>query len=74
MTELQKELNKITDEIAFICVNFDSFKERFAKNCIEIYGISFDGIHIKYNVIEKNGMHLIKENTIAEYLRWKDSL
>ena len=74
MTELQKALNTITDEIAFICVNFDSFKERFAKNCIEIYGISFDGIRIKYNVIEKNGMHSTNDKTIAEYLRWKDSL
>lgn len=74
MTEFQKALNTITDEIAFICTNFDSFKERFAKKgSIEVYGISFDGIHIKYNVVEKSGMHSINERTISEYLRWKDS-
>ena len=75
MTEFQKALNTITDEIAFMCQNMDSFKDRFCPpDTFDIYGISFDGIHIKWNTVKNSGAHLTHERTISQYLRWKDSL
>ena len=75
MTDLQKALNTIMDEISFICEHMDSFIERFChKRTFDVYGISFDGLNLKWNTVEDSGAHLKHERTIAQYLRWKDSL
>ena len=75
MTEFQKALNTITDEIAFICEHMESFIDRFCHpNTFDVYGISFDGINIIWVTVDYSGAHLKHERTIAQYLRWKDSL
>lgn len=75
MTELQRALNTITDEIAFICEHMDSFIKQFChKSTFDVYGISFDGINVKWNTVENIGMHACNEMTIAKYLRWKDKI
>ena len=75
MAELQIALNTIKKEIGFICDNYDSFVNHFChKSTFDIYGISFDGLNIKFNAVNDNGSHSCHEKTIAQYLRWKGKL